>query len=93
MNVVFNLRDNMRGDLRWAAPLRDCRVVGEWARVVSHQRQPLTGPVATGMRNDDFDGAERWLLVVVVIVVQCYTRSVVVRGKLRTSAAYRGWAR
>jgi hypothetical protein len=57
-NTVFNLRDNVRGDLGWEPSLRNRRVIGEQARVVFHQRQTLVVHVAKGMRNDDLDGAE-----------------------------------
>jgi hypothetical protein len=55
---VFNLRDNVRGDLGWEPSLRNRRVIGEQARVVFHQRQTLVVHVAKGMRNDDLDGVE-----------------------------------
>lgn len=75
--MVFNLRDNVRDDLWGEVTLRDRRVVGEQARVVSHQRQALGVRVPTGMGNDNPNGAEAWAWPVVVIV-QCYSWLVMV---------------
>ena len=56
-------------------------MIGEQARVVFHQRQALVVNLAKGMRNDNFDGAEGFLSLVVV-VVQRYTRLVVIANEV-----------
>jgi hypothetical protein len=48
-DLVFNLRDNVRGDLWWEARLENRRMIGGQARVVFHQRQAMGVHVAKGM--------------------------------------------